>query len=277
MENEFDHNKIEDYVNGKLDSSSAEAFEAELAKDEDLAKEVAFYKDLRVVAEVAGEEDFQKMTNEVVAELETEGFFAANAQKQEEAKKETARPKLRVLRAESRKWLALAASILVLISVGTGWWANANYSDSSIAGRQFDAEIAASANRSKQGTDDVFAEGLTALSNGNYEQAASFFATFPSDSESYEEARLYLTIAQFQSNNFTESIANAELVANTSTRFREKARWLQLNAMLASGQKGDEFENLLNEIATQSPDNFYRNKAKNLQKELTGFWRYFVL
>ena len=49
MENNYDDNKILDFINGRLSATEAAAFRAEMNADAALADEVAFYQSLNDV------------------------------------------------------------------------------------------------------------------------------------------------------------------------------------------------------------------------------------
>ena len=65
MEQNYNYQTIEDYVNGKLKGDAKKAFEAQLSTDQELAKEVAFYQDLAEVSEVLGDESLEAMIRKI--------------------------------------------------------------------------------------------------------------------------------------------------------------------------------------------------------------------
>ena len=279
MEKDYHYQNIEDYVNGKLKGNSKKVFEAQLAADQELAREVAFYQDLSDVSEVVGDESLETLISGIDSELAAEDFFQEKDAmiKTIESKTKTSdnkkgkRPVIKL-----RKLMSLAASILVLVTAGTLWWSNSNYSNESLASNYFNQQTILSISRTSGENTDIFGEGLKAIKSENYSEAIRFFSNISKQEEAYGEARLYLAIAQFKTQDYQYAISNAEIVAQSSSRFREKARWLQINAMLGSGQTSREFENLLTDMATNSPDNYYRNEASRLKKDLDRFWRKIV-
>ena len=127
-----------------------------------------------------------------------------------------------------------------------------------------------------ENTADVFGPGLEAINSDKISEAIQFFERIPVSAEYYPEARLYLGIAYFRNQDYQNALENAEIVLQTSERFREKAKWLKINALLISGQTGTEFESLLDEMSKNSPDNYYRSEAKQLKIKLNQVWRNLV-
>lgn len=275
MEKEFDFQQIEDYVVGKLDAKARKAFEARLATDENLAREVAFYQDIIEVSEVLGDEDLEAEIKSVGAKLEKAGFGMEDQSAENAIKKHSfstpKEPKIKKL--PLHRILSIAAGFLILVVAGGLWWINANYGDQALATKYFHQEANALLRNAAPGEEDVLGSGLQFLTDENYAEAKSFFEAVPKSDEAFREARLYLALAQFKSKEYTAAASNAALAAQTKTHFQEKARWLQINALLAAGQTGAEFESLLNDMSVNSPDNYYRREAAKLKAQYESFWR----
>jgi len=113
------------------------------------------------------------------------------------------------------------------------------------------------------------------LTNKQYGEAASFFESIPDTSQSYTQARLYLAYAQYELKAFDKTIINTNIVLNKSTNglSKQKAEWLQLQAMLASGDTDTAaFDQLLDRIAANEK-HVVQKEAGELQKSMNSFWR----
>lgn len=281
--------KIVAYVNGKLSAEELAVFEELLGKDEELAKEVTFYKDIAEVSEVRGEENLDSMIKGIEAELDAEGFFKAEApEKFDEEEKNASKKSVSVTSASDNKDVrirsfrfmtvfSIAASFLVLCMFYGGWWANTNYSNQAIALRHIDQQTVQSMVRgSNKNQTNVLFQGLEALENQDYPASIRHFEAIPTEEELYHQARLYLALAQFKSDAYLEAVVNAQIAAMPRTRFQEKARWLQINALLAAGQTDNDFQALLNDMIANSDDNYYQTKAQQLKQDLESGWRSLV-
>lgn len=122
---------------------------------------------------------------------------------------------------------------------------------------------------------DPFAKGAIALTNKDYTAAATFFESIPDTSSSYTQARLYLAYSQYELKAFDKTIANTKIVIGQSAKAssKQKAEWLQLQAMLASGDTDDaEFDQLLDRIAANEKHTVHK-EAGALKQSMNSFWR----
>jgi len=125
------------------------------------------------------------------------------------------------------------------------------------------------------GDADPFEEGMTSLSEKKYEEAITFFETVPATSETYVEAKLYLSYAQFEKKDFDNAVESAQVVIENSENLVniQAAEWLQIQAMLASDKTDDAtFDKLLDKIA-QNEEHMLQAEASELDKSLNSFWR----
>lgn len=109
MEQEFKNiDKISRYVNGQMDDKELEAFEAELAANEELAKEVAFHQELMIGVEVYEDRALEDTIKGVHNKLNEEDFF--NPQQTKIVKMETSKSSSR------RYFLSIAASLALVVA-----------------------------------------------------------------------------------------------------------------------------------------------------------------
>lgn len=252
--------RILDYVNGKMNEEDHRKMEAEINADDSLKKEVTFYQDIAKTTQKMEDDELRRLLSETDHELAGEGFFESE-------------PKAR-----SRgifpiwKAVAVAASLALLLIVG--WWhGNYNYNNQALAERHFDAGVVQNMVRSNGGSDSPLSSGMTALSSRNYEEAISFFESIPDSSGQYPEARLYLAIARYQSGDFKSAFSQSSEVSESTSRFRQKARWLQINSLLELNETDTPFQTLLDEAVIDDTDPFYQKKALELRDDLESIWR----
>lgn len=112
MSKNYKIDDIENFLNDRMETAEREAFSRKMAEDPELQKEVQWHAAILKGIDQAAEQDLRQLVGKVHDELKTEGFFAA-----ETTEKETNAP-IRPLR--SRRWLTLAASLLVLLLAS--WW-----------------------------------------------------------------------------------------------------------------------------------------------------------
>jgi len=110
MEKEINYTEIENYVKGEMNASNRTAFEQRLQADTNLASEVRFYEEVAQVAELQG------LFEEAEEEMKTE--------QKSEAKVVPMKKNRQVKPA--RHFMALAASLAVIVIAGIFLWNNMN-------------------------------------------------------------------------------------------------------------------------------------------------------
>ena len=264
-------NQIVAYLNNDLSAQDKTAFDQAMASDEDLVAEVQLYRDLYDVHEVIGDEELAASIqgandvyfNKAATAVPTD--TTGSEEKEEPIEGKNVR----------LKWvLSLAAGFLLLLAVGS-WWAGRNYSDKALAANSFtNNQITSFVRSTGDATNDPFADGLTALNNNNYEDATTFFSAFSEQDAAYNEALLYLALAQFKAGDYTNAQANARIVIENSPQFLPKAKWLLMNVLLAQkGNEDGEFQRLLGEMVSDDSNPYYQKSAQNLREGLDAFWR----
>ena len=266
-------NQIVAYLNNDLSTQDKTAFDQAMANDENLATEVQLYRDLYDVHEVIGDEELTASIQGASAAYFDKAVIGVSTDTT--GSEETKAP-IEGKRARLKWMLSMAAGFLLLLAVGS-WWAGRNYSDEALAVNSFSDNQITSFVRSTGGaTNDPFADGLTALNQNKYEAAITFFSAFSEQDAAYNEAVLYLALAQFKAGDYANAQGNAQLVIEQSPQFSAKAKWLLVNVLLASGETGNDFQQLLAEMVADGDNPYYQKSAQTLQKDLGAFWREFV-
>ena len=257
-----DKYNIADYVKGRMSQEDKLRLEQELQMNEDLAAEVDFYKEMQSFANLKNKMD------------------AFDKDLQKETKVMAMKPKAKVRRFNTRRSISLAASFLVLLVAGGLWFSNANYSNQALSNKNVDRLDWLTSSTSRQGDSgisDPFETGIDALREQDYSSAIDFFESIPKSDVAWSQARLHLAYAQYQSTNYQVAKATLDelIQENTSTINRQKAEWLKLQVLLASGESKDEFKALLNAISTDTQHLFQR-QALEMKQDLDAFWRKFT-
>lgn len=168
--------------------------------------------------------------------------------------------------------------VLLLLLILGYWYINNQFSNAALSHLNISKMGLDSKSISRNIGDDVkdpFDQGIKALSNEDFNEAITFFKTVPDTSLTYTQARLYLSLAQFQKEDYSAVIQNAQIVIETSPNLlnKQKAEWLQLQAMLNKGDADDAtFDSLLDKIA-ENEQHLLQAEAKDLKQSMNSFWR----
>lgn len=167
--------------------------------------------------------------------------------------------------------------ILLLAVAFLFWFANNKFSNNALS-QVFPEKLGldtSDTSRGGENSEDPFDIGTKALVDKDYKKASEFFDRIPVDDETYTKARLYLAYSQYESEHYKEAVKNATIVIEkaSSTLLKQKAEWIQLQAMLADGDTDDAtFDKLLDKIAANEK-HIVQNEAVELKESMNSFWR----
>jgi len=177
-----------------------------------------------------------------------------------------------------RRLLAVAASVLVLLVAGSIWFANANYSRTSIAANQYELPMP----NSEMGVvekESPFKKGRVAFFNKQYKESIRLLEGIPSDSEKFTEAQYLLAHAHFNQKSYEKA---AGLFTNVKSNldqlpmiYREinQINWYLILSKLGAGHDETETRALL-KVLKENPA--YKPKAEALEKALDSGWHHLV-
>ncbi|MFK7935323.1 MAG: hypothetical protein AB8G22_17550 [Saprospiraceae bacterium] len=260
---EFDTDKIDEYLLGRMPPTERAAFEQQLVNEPALAQYVTQQRDLlrgmkvygdqqfatqlkQVDTELAnegfflaeadlakgieafGEQDFLANLNNVDSELETEGFF-------EEEKKKTATPTAKVVQmGRRRRLLSIAAAVGGLVIALWGVWTftqpDNTFADNFTVYEDQLSPFLAETGFVRPDYIDNLQVGMQAYNQQNHTVAIQDFLNYlqaaPQDDQFYSFAQFY----QAQSYLATEQIEFAvplleELMAGENFQLSEEVRW----------------------------------------------------
>lgn len=250
--------KIVPYLRGELRNQEKAAFEQDLQKDTSFKQEVEFYQDLSKVVNWKG----------------------AMEEAQEELSGQQHTPaKVRTL--GMRRLLSYAASFLVLLTCGTLWFANTNYSDTALANlNESKLNLYNSSNNrtvENQQT-QTRQEGITALEEHRYTDAIQFFDAIATENPSDFSAQLSSAYAAYKAGNY--SIAEetaAKMAKQTQDKLvQQKAEWLIVQSKLAYQGQDENLSTFLQKIV-RDDTHLFQKEAKKLEIKRNSFWRKFLL
>lgn len=236
---------IDKYLAGRL-TEAEQRLLVEKRKSPDFAEELAFHEDLRVAATKAGKLALKDRLLRVEAERE----------------------KPNRMQVSYRRVLGIAAGVLLFLTAGALWYAQANYATEAIFAQRYSAP-------NFSGTRSVSA-------NTTYQEAANayYFEDFSRSVALLKDslnvpgmpprAGLLLAHAYLKQRQPADALAlvPAPLPASPS---REAWQWLETLALLQSGQQQD-LENRLSTIA-QTPNHPNQGEANELLQQLQSPWR----
>lgn len=262
MENKYTE-KIDQFLDGELSAEEHSDFERTIEQDAALENEVMKNIVLREAIAVGWQDQMRSNIKQWRAEpkVEVEAPVAETTTKVRQLKSTRS----------TRTWmrpLAIAASFLLLISVGTFLYMPSQYSSDAIASRYYTDDASWRSGTKSGDSEDPIDAGITAYEAGNYEQAANTFSNFPDN----DKAIYGLAQSQYQLGNYEAAISNfKKVIARENPNYIENAEWYLLLTYLKSEQTGREFEVLLEKVI--SDGGFYAEKAEGMKKRLASFWR----
>lgn len=296
MENNF--NVVEQYIKGELKGKDLDKFMQRLSSDTSLQEDVALYENAATVFEqfesFERKEANQALVTQVAKKLETDSFFdnldLTNTKLNEEELKfvtdslnsnqELTQEKTKVVQLKPKRRLrvlSLAASFLVLVVTGSLIFSNTSYSNQQIA---IDSYKDPGLTANMKGSDTQVSPletGTNAYYRNNYKEAIESFSTVPNDSDYYLEAQYNLAHTHYQLKEYDKTIDLFQyVIANSQdARLIEASEWYLALSYLASNNKGDSFQQLMDKMI-MNENHRYHFAAKEMNTYLNSLWRKFT-
>lgn len=237
--------QIAAYLADELDQETRQAFEQQMETDASLTEAV----------------NQQRTTHQAVdlyAQLQTKARVEALHQ---QLKERQASP--------YRSWLAIAASVALLIVAGLTYWYNLNqYSTETLVADQLSAYPDRITTMSST-SDEQVAVAMAAYNTGNFAEAADLFAALPAEANPQDLLQLYQGIALLYTDRPQQALERLQHLAPDSP-YQEAARWYQALALLALDREM-EVRTLLQEIVAEGA--YPSDQAEELLKDLDSWWR----
>lgn len=226
---------VEWYLNGALSPANQQTIETRKANDP------AFAQVLQEQAQI----------NSGFLDLKDDDFRQQLRKWEVEEEKPTAR--LRGLKANWKRLGAIAASVLILMVAGAGWFAQQNYSDEALVARFYKPPPTGNTMGAgaAQAEDYLasFAAAHEALENKNYEAAAQLFAALSTE------------------------LPPENFAAEDLKYYQDNLDWSIVLAKVGEGKPAAEIKARLEQIIGQEEHTYYR-EAVALEKALASLWRW---
>jgi tetratricopeptide (TPR) repeat protein len=237
----FTFEYIEQYLDGRLSPEARAAFEQEIAKNPDLAREVEAVKDTYKAAEVLAQMETRKQVGKLFAETQTSRRTAPG-------------------------WiLGIAAGFSILLA-GAYLFAYLGYSDQTLAQKAF-TPYPDRITTMGDATADFYKEGMQAYNEERYEDAISAFRLIPDTVVNYNAIELYLGISLLQNGQLEESEAQLSMVEEQNNAYSEAARWYLALSRIQQG-KTETARPLLEAIVKS--ESYQYKQARQLLRQLNS-------
>lgn len=228
------------------------------------ARELALFNDL-IVNDEAFKKEYElfkelfhnlkdKKSNDVRAELDVI-YNEMYSQKKE----------MKMLQLMKQNWYAIAASVAVLIMVGTYWFSGMNRQvwTEKIYNNYYEEDEVFVNTRSKANFNiDVLQQGMTLLESKDFSAALVEFNKLPNSIT----ANYYAGVANMQLNNHNIAVAKFDYVIKDYLNlFYDQAQWYK-GLCLVKLEKKDEATVLFDQIS--NTDSYFKDKAKQIVADL---------
>jgi TolA-binding protein len=269
---------IHRYLNGTMDPSERDAFEAEMLHDSSLRKAVELERNLLAGIKKSGEQTVRNTIHTVHSNLKKEGFFAADAAEEPE-------PQLHITytsnRFTMRKLISIAASIIVL--AGAVWFftiRNASVEIKDLYHEYYTPEtdvqrakdlIATMQSNGLAGvpTDtDTLKAALTLYEEGKYTESLEILNAFIENHPDNDAAQYYIGVIHMSQERYAKAIEMLLPVSRLDTStFQNDALWNLGLCYLKTENGQQDAYNVFQELSEDSSFPRHRN-AKALKEQL---------
>lgn len=275
MENKYNIDDIEKFLNQEMDVDALKVFEQELQKDKALKEEVNLHQDVIKGIESAGPLDFRNLVSGVHGEMKTEGFFSGK--EEQKTTTEDAQPTAKIRRISFVRSLAIAASFALLLTAG--WFlikqptttpdqlfANNFVKHQDVLSIEVEDRLAETGFGTNKELLASLQIGIDAYNSGDYANAigqlSSFQIAAPQD-ELSNYAQFYEAVSLIELGKTDEALPKLQnLVQNERFTLQNDAKWylalgqLKLNNIVAAKKLLEELNNV---------DTYKTNAAKILK------------
>ena len=259
MESEKYFEKIETYLDGKMTSAEADAFQAELKEKPELQAML-----LR-----------RRLANQAI-EIAQDNFLKDKMQAVRKQYGPLVKPQTRII--SLRKWMARAAAILLLAVGGLGAYASLSHSNNALVRVYYEQAASPTIAGDEAEAEAFFSQGLYwYYQDKDYAAALQSFLSIEPNSKKYEAAQYFIAHCQLQTKQPIEALARFDqLLQNNNIPVfveREEVEWNRLLCYLDLKEE-EKTRNALQNILNQ--ENYsadVKARAQRLNKQLNSFWR----
>lgn len=243
----YNEEKIDQYLSNRLSEGERSNFEAEIAANEDLRKEVALQKMLAAGITAGG-------NRRLKARLQA---------MHDEATEEDEKSATKVVQMRPRRWLAIAASVAIMAMAV--WWIMAQPADNQALFADYYEPYTTNLTTRDMSSDDILAQIETLYNAGKYEEAIPVIETALSQNPANAKLSLAAGVAHLELNNLEKAAFYFKRAA-ANELLQEVADWYLALTYLKQ-DRVEETKQLLEKIKeTASPH--YQAKATDLLEKL---------
>jgi hypothetical protein len=267
--NEHEQDLIERYFEGALSGPERKEFDRSL-DDPNFREAMEFhYNLLRVLKKERDRHPLKQLFREEEKKI-------AGTARQESGKKTGAKIPQGVRIRPIRRWMAVAASVIILVIPAYFIYLNSIDDPRSALAQEF-LELPRRSVQAGGGAAANLEQGKDAFFNGDYSLAIKSLEGIPPNQEGYAEARILTAYAFFKKEQYPDAVAtfgqllkDEELFIQLPDRYRDQKqiRWARMLAYYAAGQTA-EYQSEMDYFQSVG-DMFYRNKAVEFQRRAEG-------
>jgi tetratricopeptide (TPR) repeat protein len=248
MKDHFEH--IEDYLKGKLDEPTKTEFKQAMTESSVLKEQVELYPVAERVLDIAAAQELKNRIGNI------------RQQKTKVVPIQKKSPKV-------FRFVLMAASVLLLLTMGTSWFMSNQYSNEGIASNNFlpyDAGVLLGEN-----DDNFYTQGVLAYQKKDFAAAITAFEKVPAENGLYAETQFYVGNAYLSQNEAEKAIAAFGIVQNARLpQFQEPTEWYLALSYLKAGNE-EKAKELLTAILDDA-EHFYYDGAVDVLGDLGSVW-----
>lgn len=197
---------IDRYFEGDLSKRELQDFQSKLAKDTDFAATFAVEQDLIAGIEAFANQDLKVNLQQIHQE--------------EIVNKKVSTSKAKVVQMQTFRWLALAASLALLATVGI-WWLSSTPSSQDVFAAHYETPAFGT---TRGGTTADLQAIQTYYNDKDYSKAITTMTAYLEEQPNDENTRLSLGISYLETAQFEAAIQTFQSLAN-STKLNDQAAW----------------------------------------------------
>lgn len=261
MESTYNQEEIEKYIREEMSPEELIVFNKKMESDPQLTEQVSFQKELSETIL------FKNLIGNALDKFEEKGLHEPLLKAKKPGKV-----------FDFRRYLSLAAVILLLLGLGAMFNANLNFSNQALSALTLE-EISLDQGRRNQGANanPELTNGYEALKGKDFHTSRAQLSLISHGDPDFPLAQLYLAYVEFEEENYEKAISYLDsLIAmeQLEPRLRNRAEWLNAKTLLASGKISD--TQILLEKIIQEPGHVFHDDALLLSQSLDSFWRNFA-
>jgi len=248
------YTRIEDYVNGRISGEHLVAFEKAMEGDSELERAVRLFQSTSTMYDGLLESELRRQ----IVKIDLSSTVS-------EKRKEKNIRNLNIKRV-----LAIAATILILLTALCVWYARSNYSDVALVSRYLDMPNISGTRDAGEDINEL-TQARMAYASGDYQQCIAIITAGQSWDPGSPDVRQMLAYSYLASGDHGNAIAELSSLSGSGNGRKERAEFHLALAYLQSGGHEKAVEVLTNIIGSNG--HAYREESIMLAANLQSKWR----